>query len=1175
MGRHPHLGGADSADRGGKPLTLRLLGPPAVEWRGKAIAVPRRTTRAVLLLLARHPGAATRDQLCLLLWPDAPQSQARRNLTHTLTHLRNVLPNTRLLQTLDDCVGLDPLQTWSDVVAFEQARTAPSPGALQRAVDLYAGPFLDGFALPENAEFEAWSTRERVGLERQYLDALASLVGAYAEQRQYQEAIEAAQRYLEIDELAEDMHRRLIELYTAAGSRSAALRQYEVCAAALERELGVSPLPETHTAYQAAQQRVAVQAGRQDASASWSTLPSLMLPLVGRTEAMDLLHTGFESARAGNGRIIIVRGDAGIGKSRLLQEFAGQIRARALILVGASRPGSRQLPYHPLAEALRSNPESELWSLKVSQTWLGEASRILPELRAVNLRLPSPSLAEPAEARALLREALAQMVLAIAEPSRPPILFLDDLHWADTATLDWLAFIAARVRQLPVLVIGTCRTEETETIISLRDELARAGCRGEIELQGLDRQSVDQLLRHVPVRAEARSSLADALHASTGGNPFFMLETLRVLAETGQLDSLNAPEANLPLPDTVREAVGERVRRLTPQARQVLEAIAVVGEAGFPIVLATSGRRETEVVEALEELTRRQLILNRGDAFGFVHDTGRRVVLSQLSPMRKQLLHRRAAEALSLRPTTPPAVLAQHYEACSDSAKALHYHGLAAREAERLTAWPEAERHLSRVLDLIDSIDPLRCDDDLARRRVAALGARADIYFLQGRLPARDADLAALDAEAVRLGDGGLILTTTAQRVHYMNLDGDYRQAIRLGEATLRQATRPSNPTEHCRLLAEIGFGHYFLGEYRTSMRALRKALRLKPQDPSVRGDLLSVLSYACYLVADYGHALDYRKQALALRTSIGDLTRGKWDLTDMGIIYTRLNRLAEAEQYLQDGLALAQRIASQPAESYALNNLGNLRYLQGDYPSALALYGQALVKQRATGSRRGEASALANSGVALIALGEYTQAEGRLRSALAIQEGIGYKSGLAESRCHLARALAGENRNQEAMTLAQEGLSLATEIGDRMSEIAARLVIAWLSLRRGSPRYALQQAGEAVCLAQETGLQPGLILGLTFLGLACLALGDSSQAEAATGFAVTFLEQQRQIEGPEEAVYLARRWVLHCLHRDGEAARALRCARAEISRKARCISDPARRRRFVESWPLEQLPRL
>ncbi|MFQ6059051.1 MAG: BTAD domain-containing putative transcriptional regulator, partial [Anaerolineae bacterium] len=328
-------------------LRVYLLGPPGVEWAGRPLAIPRRQARALLYRLAAWLQPIPREQLCFLFWPDTPESTARRHLSHLLTHLRRALPAPEMLLAADDHLGLDPGRVWSDTMAFERlcAALTPSPlrpppcppappklggmgggegeggwggggEGLQQAVDLYRGPFLAGFSLPTSPEFEIWLAQERQVWERLYLEALAARIEDLMAGEKYEAAIAYARRYLDTDDLAEDVHRRLIELYAASGDRNSALRQFERCVAVLERELGVSPLPETRVAYQAVLEGRLPPLRHVVPPLTWTTLPSLDAPLVGRDDALRWMKRAYARARSGHGGVVLISGEAGIGKSR-------------------------------------------------------------------------------------------------------------------------------------------------------------------------------------------------------------------------------------------------------------------------------------------------------------------------------------------------------------------------------------------------------------------------------------------------------------------------------------------------------------------------------------------------------------------------------------------------------------------------------------------------------------------------------------------------------------------------------------------------------------------------------------------------------------------------------------------------------------------------------------------
>lgn len=691
-------------------LEIRLLGSPSAQWGEQPLSILRRQTRMLLFRLAVYGQPLARERLCFLFWPDISEAVAGRNLSHLLTHLRQALPDSELLCAVEDRVALDRQRTWTDVTEFlhlcEIACTEQSAETLARAVRLYRGPFMDGVSAPNCPEYESWMLLERRNLERRYREALSALIDRLALLGEYDQAVAYAHRYLAIDRLDESIHRRLIELYAARGDRAAALRQYRQCATLLEHELGVQPLPETQALYEVVLKGRSSRQASMAAAALWTTLPGPHAPLVGRVEALQELRRAWTRASAGQGGMALITGEAGIGKSRILQHFIAQLSPRSYALVAAGQPGAQSLPYGLIIQAIRSRLTLDAQSGRplspdsyhISPVWMAEAARLLPELDIPDYALPRRPQIQGDEGRLRLFEGLSRLVQALGADAEPGILCLDNLHWADSATLDWLAYLGAQLRSMPLLVLGACPSDECAGLASLRQGLGRLGNLTEIELAGLTVEQVEELLCYVTGRHAIGGQLAARLHIATGGNPFYLLQIIANLLEMGQGPEQWEDLGDFPLPATIRAAVEARLQALDEVSRQVIEACAILAPAfGFDLIRLTAGRREMETLDALDNLATRRLLDIGDEVYHFQHDLVRRVVEISMSPMRRRLLHRRAARALEQVNRHAVDALAYHYEAAGEPLRAAYFHELAAQRAEALFAWREAEEHRMRV----------------------------------------------------------------------------------------------------------------------------------------------------------------------------------------------------------------------------------------------------------------------------------------------------------------------------------------------------------------------------------------------------------------------------------------------------------------------------------------------
>jgi DNA-binding SARP family transcriptional activator len=671
-------------------LRVTLLGAAEVWREEQRLTFTTRKSLALLAYLLAAGGLHSREQLAALYWPDAEPDTARSTLRSTLRFLRLTLgaeADATLSITRDAVsVALDaPFSLDLVYLARAQrlARTERCPpelrAQLERAADLYRGPFLDGLSVPDAPELEVWVSGQRahwLGVASDVFDRLAVL---QASEGDTAAALATLERWVGIDPAAEEAWQRLIATHLERGDGAAARRTWAACRAALA-DLGVEP--DTQTLELAAQidgisaQRLSLL---RSTSAGHSAIDLGRTPLVGRGREMAALRRTLEQARQGRPSLVLLEGEAGIGKTRLAQEFldwAGEQGAD--VLSGRALQTRGALPYAPLVQALRPRLEQEnAPDDLLCDMWLAELGRLLPELRE---RYPdlSPVTGDETLGQGRLFEAVARLVVALAERA-PLVLFLDDMQWADAATQDLLCYLTRRWSEAGVRVV---------TVLALRAEDAELDRELAHWLGGLRREVATISLRPQPLASEdvvhlvaalaggtesEQGGIGDAkvaafgqwLARKTAGQPCYIVQTLRALLEQGVL-GLYATEAGgwaldvagaltaraERLEDTLlagaRHLVRASLARLDETALAVLAAGAVLGgRFSAECLYHVAGVKEGVGSEILDRLVRARLLREAPDAGGYMfgHDLLRAAVYAEAGEARRQLYHRRATAA--------------------------------------------------------------------------------------------------------------------------------------------------------------------------------------------------------------------------------------------------------------------------------------------------------------------------------------------------------------------------------------------------------------------------------------------------------------------------------------------------------------------------------------------------
>ncbi|MBK8934236.1 MAG: AAA family ATPase [Chloroflexi bacterium] len=683
-------------------LRLLLLGPPRIERNGQILAVDTRKATALLAYLALSGERPSRDWLAAFLWPEYDDHRAKAALRRTLSALKSAV-GAAAISANREAIGLEAAAVWCDVTAFQQAL---QQGDLSAAAALYREDFLAGFSLRDSIPFDDWQLQQQESLRRELTQALAQL----AQTTTGETAVTHARRWCQMDPLREEAHRALMRLLAENGRSAAALVQYRECVRILDDELGVAPLPETTNLYYAIQNdRLTGWQGDEETA----TPPSPLLPLspapplIGRQEEMSHMQQVYRQVGP-DGRLLIIEGEPGIGKTRLAEALLSWAAANgAVTLAARCYEGETNLAYAPLIQALQEGQTSaaapQLEPLRDSH--LAEAARLLPSIAAGRALPPRTALSGPGE-QVRFYEGVSHVLTALLSGPVPGILWLDDAHWLDAASQELLLYLLHRWQKRPFLTIFCWRAEELPPAAPLATLAARLRREGACEIIHPTRFSLVQVEDLLTAwKRPFSAEFLQRLFVETEGLPMFVVEYLDVLPPD---NSELALSTTLPVPASVRDLLHHRLAQVGETERQILQTGAAIGHNfDLALVQAGSGRSDEETVTALEMLAARGLLVEHSvrdqAAYDFSHDKLRTLVYEEMGLARRRLLHRRLADLLVMQRGAKTAVSAQiatHYQLAGLEAEAAAYFVRAGDQARDLFAHQDAIHHYRAALAL-------------------------------------------------------------------------------------------------------------------------------------------------------------------------------------------------------------------------------------------------------------------------------------------------------------------------------------------------------------------------------------------------------------------------------------------------------------------------------------------
>lgn len=894
-------------------------------------------------LILHRQAPASRRNLAFTFWPDTSEAQAMTNLRHLMYRLQRAWPESKSCLVVDQStLWWHPSAAWMcDLVTFEDCiagavssfNEASERLSLARAVDAYGGEFLAG-------QFDEWIIQVRERLELHYRAALERLIGSIQTAGEYATAIHYAERLLRVDPLNEAAYRWLMHLHSLNGDRAGALYVYHQCNRLLYKELGIQPDSLTQSTYQQILHMGNIQLLPLSAVGSYDP------PLIGRSEQWGRLLDCWRGVVSGNlsSQCVLISGEAGIGKSCLVLEFAAFARRQGASVASCEcYSGGRELPYAPLAKWLQS------FSLEnLPDYWLRELSPLV--LASTGQRRSGDAVRYDWQ-RQRLFESLARVTLA---QSQPILLILDNAHLADCDTLEWLHYLLhfdLRARLVVLLTHQPGDADLDNPLSRLCAGLQRAGRFTETPLGRLSQTEIGSLSARFMGRHLSEESL-HLLYQFSEGNPLFAIEGLRLhglsLSEDQSIVSYTLEALWKKPPSSFKAIVSLRLAQITPDARHLLEVASVIGRSfRLDVIRLAAQIDEARLVGGLDELWRRQLIREQGEnQYDFYHEMLRQVVYQDLSRARRRHLHRIVAQALrqvNVDNLDQVCVeLASHYEIIGQHSEAAEFFRQAFQVSQHRYSNEEAIAYSNRALDhlhsLLDRAETESSRRECLRRQAEIMFERDWTWRLLGRVSGLEQDIKALILISDALQD-----VEIAARTHRLQASLDYRfcrwaEARQAAELAIALGQQAGNRREQGYSYQTLGRVLRAQGEYTAAQAALEESRTIFREigNPIEEVHSLSYLSTMHLMRQDFRAAFSTAEEALAYCELNNLNPQRRFALADLGAAAVALGELDRAAIWLDESLALAREFHDLTQEVFCLLQLGWLWLQQGQARPAL-----------------------------------------------------------------------------------------------------------------------------------------------------------------------------------------------------------------------------------------------
>ena len=869
-------------------------------------------------------------------------------------------------------------------------------------------------------------------------------------------------------------------------------------------------------------------------------------PLVGREREMRILEHRLENMLKGKGTTVLVKGEAGIGKSRLVWELGRKAKKKkARYVVGRCLLGEEGFPYEPILEVVRSY--LKLKGVKEPGALRGFIERTARHLNdRMGIMQILVFMQGEKEASLVSKEQLwdtTTELVKVMSQDRPIVLHLDDLHWADVPTLNLLTYLSRNTRGERILILGTYRPEELSEepephpLLAVLERMGKEQLYEEISLQRLDEKATRSVISSVFPQLRVPENFADAIYHDTEGNPLFILELLKLVRDQGVVHQENGEWrltrdiAEVSIPSRVNEVIMNRLRSLNREEKNLVEVASVEGRSFRSDTLRHClGLPRIKVLLGLQDLEHSHYLIHASDReYRFDHGKIRQVVYDNLIPELRREYHRLIGEYFEENHGEEEEYagkIAHHLVQADEPKEALPYLIRAGEHVKKLFANEEAIAYFDQGIRLVDTYLKEESTQDLQRTKLTLLRGKAGVKILVGSYDEAGAAYEAIAALAAGLGDhvehaaalSGLGTTYSAR--------GDYDRALDYLEQALKIQKETGDKHGEGATLKNVGTVHWHRGRPDLALTHYENALKIHEQTGDRRGESVALIGIGSVhsIRGDYPAALSHYEQALKIQREIGDKRGEAAALNNIGIVHSADGDNAGALDYYEQALKIQKRIGDKQGEGATLSNIGIAYWYSGEYARALSRYEQALKIQEEIGDRWGKGSSLSMIGLIHETRGEYELALASYEHALSAKRQIGDKKGVGEALKNLGGVHSICGNYAAAFSHLEQALRIQEEIGDTEERLNSIRYLCKFWWHVGDHQKLLDNLEEAQRIGSTIGRGARRISALIDSGFAKFLRGSHGDALVDIQEALRMAREMEDTEAILEALTVATR---------------------------------------------------